>query len=336
MSKNAIYPATLMTLIAAYIALLAYKASNQGQPTPAFDFYDTTFIHVNIQPKTELYDVHGVYNNILEGQRELVKAQIETDSLYKLAFQVNSPRPGIVYINNEAINVFLAPDSSLQIDVEFNANGQEIDSIAFSGYTADISRYYKRKSLEFKHIRMRAKRHTLRADDFCEYAATLDSMAQKERTFLALFNLDYPLPTWFVGFEQSEIAYHKAYLKLSGFPDSVQTPDCLDHIPLSEEKAKFSYYYFLYVKSYIKRYLENSDLNRDPNEIEVQLAVADTLLDGEVHDLFLTRSIFELLRRSHNQLAKKLMNRYENSFNSKKYFRFLDFQLKEAEGQTPS
>ena len=336
MSKNAIYPATLMTLIAAYIALLAYRASNQGQPTPDYDFYDTTYIHVNILPKTELYDVYGVYNNILEGQRELVKAQIESDSLYKLAFQVNSPRPGIVYINNEAINVFLAPDSSLQIDVGFSPTGQEIDSIAFSGYTADISRYYKRKSLEFNHIRMRSKRNTIPADDFCEYAATLDSMAQKERTFLALFNLDYPLPAWFVGFEQSEIAYHKAYLKLSGFPDSVQSSNCLDNIPLSDEKAKFSYYYFLYVKAYIKQYVETSKQNRNPNELELQLAVADTLLKGEVHDLFLTRSIFELLRRSQNKLAKKLMSQYENSFNSKKYFRFLDFQLKEAEEQTPS
>ncbi|MEM6633305.1 MAG: hypothetical protein AAF694_26775 [Bacteroidota bacterium] len=336
MSKNAIYPATLMTLIAAYIALLAYKASNQGQPTPDYDFYDTTYIHVNILPQTELYDVYGVYNNILEGQRELVKAQITSDSLYKLAFQVNSPRPGIVYINNEAINVFLAPDSSLQIDVRFNATVQEIDSIGFSGYTADISRYYKRKSLAFNHSRMRAKRHTIPADDFCEYAATLDSMAQKERTFLALFNLDYPLPAWFVGFERSEIAYHKAYLKLSGFPDSIQTSECLDKIPLSDENAKFSYYYYLYVKSYIKRYLENSERDKDPNEIEMQLAVADTLLEGEVHDLFLTRSIFELLRRSQNQLAKELMSQYENSFNSKKYFRFLDYQLKALEGKHSS
>ena len=68
----------------------------------------------------------------------------------------------------------------------------------------------------------------------------------------------------------------------------------------------------------------------------MQLAVADTLLEGEVHDLFLTRSIFELLRRSQNQLAKELMSQYENSFNSKKYFRFLDYQLKAIEGKHSS
>ena len=333
MSKNAIYPATLMTLIAAYIALLAYKASNQSLPTPDYDFYDTTYIHIDIQPKAELYDVYGVYNNILEGQRELVKANISEDSVYRLAFQVNSPRPGYVYINNEAINVFLAPDSALYLNVDFNANGQQIDSIEFLGYTAEISRYYKVKSQEFNNVHLRATRNTIALDNFCEYSNTLDSVARQERTFLALHNLDKPLPSWFIRFEQSEIDYHKAYLKLAEHQDTTKNLLCLDDLPLSNDEAKFSYYYYLYVKSYIKNLLLESP-TEDPNDVEVHLSVADTLLTGEVYDLYMTRTIFELLRRKRIPLAGKLIRRYEEKFNSKKYLRFLEYQLKQARNST--
>ena len=334
MSKNAIYPATLMTLIAAYIALLAYKASNQTLPTPDYDFYDTTYIHIHISPNVELYDVYGVYNNILEGQRELVKAYIAEDSVYKLAFQVNSPRPGFVYINNEAINIFLAPDSALHLHVDFNQSGQQIDTMEFSGYTAEISRYYKAKSLEFNNVRLRSTRNTIVEENLCEYSSTMDSIAKEERTFLALYNLDRPLPPWFIRFEQSEIAYQKAYLKLAEAQNSPQNTPCLDEIDLNNEGAKFSYYYYLYVKSYIRKYLtENVDPSQ-PKDVEAYLSVADTLLDGEVHDLYMTRSIFELLRRKRIPLAGKLIRRYEEKFNSKKYLRFLEYQLKQARNPT--
>ena len=330
MSKNAIYPATLMTLIAAYIALLAYKASNKELPTPDYDFYDTTYIHVNIWPKTELYDVYGVYNNIMEGQREIVKAQITPEGNYRLAFKVNSPRPGFVYINNEAVNVFLAPDSALHMDIQFRPNGQLLDSISFSGYTSGISRYYKVKAQAFNNIRVRSARNTIAHNDFCEYSAILDSMAEKERTFLALFNLDHPLPSWFTGFEQSEIAYHKAYLKLSESADSTGSRKCLDSVPLNNEAAKFSYYYYLYVKAFIRKTLENTE-GKDPLAVAQELAVADTLLQGEVHDLYFTRTIFEMLRRNKSTQASQLIKSYKDSFNSKKYLRFLDYQFKQMQ-----
>lgn len=334
MSKNAIYPATLMTLIAAYIALLAYKASNQSLPTPGYDFYDTTYIHIDIKPQAELYDVYGVYNNILEGQRELVKANISEDSVYRLAFQVNSPRPGFVYINNEAINVFLAPDSALHLQVHFNANGQQIDSIQFSGYTAEISRYYKVKSQEFNNVNLRAARNTIALDNFCEYSSTLDSIARQERTFLALHNLDKPLPSWFIRFEQSEIEYHKAYLKLAEYQDTTKSSPCLDELSLSNDEAKFSYYYYLYVKSYIKNFVLDSPTGQSPSDVEVHLSAADTLLSGEVYDLYMTRTIFELLRRKQIPLAAKLIRQYDEKFSSKKYLRFLEYQLKQARRST--
>ncbi len=332
MSKNALYPASLMTLMAAYIALLAYRASNKDLPTPVYAFYDTTFVQINIAPAAELYDVYGIYNNILEGQRQIVKAEILPDSSYQLAFQVNSPRPAFVYINDEAIGVFLTPDSTLVMSVKMLLPAFRIDSIHFKGYTSKIAEYYHQKSLRFNNIHLRSSRNTIPIEDFCKYSQTLDSMAEQEITFLALYNLQTPLPDWFISFEQSEIAYHKAYLKLSGGSYSDDKSTCLDKVPLNNEDAIFSYYYYLYLKAYIKDHLMQTTslaLPADLNEPTIQLTVADTLLKGNIHDVFLTRTIFELIQRNRIDQASLLLEQYRASFKSKKYLRFLDYQLKQ-------
>jgi len=305
--------------MAAYIALLAYRSSNKDLPTPVYAFYDTTFVRIEIDPAAELYDVYGIYNNMLEGQRQL-------------AFQVNSPRPAFVYINDEAIGVFLTPDSSLVMSVNMHLPTFRIDSIHFRGYTSEIAEYYRQKSLRFNNIHLRSSRNTIPMEDFCKYSQILDSMAEKEITFLALYNLKTPLPNWFISFEQSEIAYHKAYLKLSvgSYPDDKSA--CLDEVPLNNEDAIFSYYYYLYLKAYIKDYLMQTTslaLPSDLNEPTIQLTVADTLLTGNIHDVFLTRTIFELIQRNRIDQASLLLEQYRSSFKSKKYLRFLDYQLKQ-------
>ncbi len=330
MSKNALYPASIMTLMAAYIALLSYRASNKDIPTPVYAFYDTTFVQISVDPAAELYDVYGIYNNILEGQRQIVKAEILPDSSYQLAFQVNSPRPAFIYINDEAVGVFLTPDSNLVMNVDMSLASLRIDSIQFSGYTSKIAEYYRQKSLRFNNIHLRSSRNTLPMGEFCHYSYKLDSMAEQEITFLALYNLNTPLPEWFIAFEQSEIAYHKAYLKLSGSALLDEHSECLDEVPLNNDQAVFSYYYYLYLKAYIKKELTQKEQQANLNEPDVQLAIADTLLKGNIHDVFLTRTIFELIQRSQINLAHELLDQYKDRFNSKKYLRFLDFQLKHA------
>jgi len=336
MSKNAIYPATLMTLMAAYIALLSHKSTMQDIPTPVYAFYDTTYVHVSISPATELYDVYGIFNNILEGQKEIVKADILADSTYRLAFRVNSPRPAFVYINDEAVGVFLTPDSTLNMEVDFDMSTFHIKGIDFEGHTAQIAEYYRQKSNKLHNIHIRSNRNTIPIDDFCAYSAKLDSMSESEITFLARYNLNTPLPDWFIAFEQSEIAYHKAYLKLSSSTSHDQSQACTDSVALNNEEAIFSYYYYLYLKAYISSYLRQNESLTLPDQWEAindphsQLQVADTLLEGNVHDVFFTRTIFILLQRNQVDLAENLLEKFRDNFNSKKYTRFLDYQFKQV------
>jgi hypothetical protein len=89
--------------------------------------------------------VFGTYNNIIEGERQNAKAVQQDDGQYEVTFWVNSPRSAVLYVDDEAIEIFLVPDSSLQVRAVMNSQKRELDSLEFQGYTAGICQYYREK-----------------------------------------------------------------------------------------------------------------------------------------------------------------------------------------------
>ncbi|MEM9986962.1 MAG: hypothetical protein AAF804_17860, partial [Bacteroidota bacterium] len=108
MNRTAI-PWTLTVILALYVFGLEYLAKNQASIDPSIEFYDTTKVKVAIFPHSdEGYNVFGQFNNILEGSRKEVEAK-ESGQEYTLTFEVNSPRPGRLFVNDEVLEIFLVP-----------------------------------------------------------------------------------------------------------------------------------------------------------------------------------------------------------------------------------
>ena len=332
--KHSAIPWAMTVIMGLYVYGLTFYAKNRVPPEPSYEFYDTTCVVIRVHDPEAFHDVYGRYNNILEGQYELVKARVEANH-YKLVFQVNSPRPAMLYVDDQALEIFLVPgDTSLNIDVYVNPLTYQFDSLAFHGRTRNICQYYKDKADRFDQTHIRSKRGIVATGDFDQFTSKLDSMAARELAFLAEREIFAVLPDWFARFEKNEILYQKAYLKLSNAYNQEVSPDLLDQINIDNEGAVFSYYYYLYLKTYLAHYLQKLG-PPGPKEDEAQmlaytkaqLQLADSLLSGEPHDVFLTRSIFHQVKQGKTESAKALLVQYESSFHKQKYVRFLRSQI---------
>lgn len=235
------------------------------------------------------------------------------------------------------MEVFLVPDSTLTLSVFLNTSNFRPDSVAFEGYTAGICDYYQKKSRYFREVQSLRSRNTLNSEDFAAFSAQLDAMAMESLDFLTRYDMQHQLPNWFFDFERSEILYQKAYLKLSNAYNRPIEPQYLDEVALNNEQAVFSYYYYLYLKAYIAARPElqepgGQSMDQQEARLRAQMNMADTLLQGEMHDVFLTRMIFNQLKREQLQLVESLLDTYRGKFNRKKYERFLmtQFRLKTA------
>lgn len=323
-SINAIIPWVILTLMTVYVFGLSFYSNNRKTPEPAFDFYGTTTVQIHIEDQGARQDsshlVIGSYNNIIEGAKQQVEAKRTRSGEYEVNFRVNSPRSATLFVDDEAIEIFLVPDSNLYIQSVYDWDNFKLSALTFEGYTAGICDYYREKRKKFGRQHVRAYRTTVYADSLERHAHILDSLAIQELAYMLIRSAPNNLPDWFIDFEKNEILYQKAYLKLANAYNREIYEGYLDDIPLNDQSAVFSYYYYLYLRTYFQDRTASTSLI-------TQLASADSLLRGEVKDVYLTQSIFSLFSASKTEQAQSLLAAYQDSFGRKKYERFLRKQL---------
>lgn len=327
-------PWLLVVTIAFFVYGLTYYTENKEKPSPSYDFYEPAIVQLNINGGQSAHNVYGQYNNILEGKREIVQAYQQADRSWRIDFSVNSPRPAMIYIDDELLEIFLVPgDSSLYLSLQIDPETDLIDSLSFAGENASICTYLQSKSRRFQQAQLRANRNLVGATNFAAFAAKLDSMAARELAYLAEQEVFNTLPDWFVQFEKNDILYQKAYLKLSQAYNRDIAPELLDKVLLNNSSAIFSYYYYLYLTAFINNEAQLPPGEPQPNDprykewCTIQLATADPLIKHGPHDVFFTRILFNILNNNHLDLAEELLDQYEETFFSKKYVRFLKLQL---------
>jgi len=329
--RHPVFPWIILIFTAFYVLALSYYSNNRAPVDPSYTFYDSTTVEVIGQGLAEAPEVYGQFNNILEGRRQIVAAEYSDPLHQRLTFRVNSPRPAVIYVNEEAVEVILLPgDTSLKVMAYFSEEEEKLDSVHFEGKSAPMAYYYKSKKQALKQQNIRASRHVVLTDDFEAYSRAVDSMAASELVFLVEQEVFQALPEWFTQFEKNEILYQKAYLKLSAAYNQSIDPSLLDKVRVSNKGAVFSYYYYLYLGSYFSHLQgKGPDIQQASYEemLNHQLQLADSLLQGAPHDVFISRLIFQQLAMDNYRLSEKLFLDWQEKFNSQKYKRYLKTQL---------
>ncbi len=324
----------MVTALALFVFGLTYRAEHSGPPDPTYDFYDSASVKIRIHGSEGIHDIFGRYNHILHGQRILIKADLVAEGMYQLSFPIYSPRPAMLYVDDDAHEIFLNPgDTTLQIELWYDPISFTFDSIHYKGSLASVCQYYHNKAQQFHRSHIRGLRNTLEADDFATFCSRLDSMAAWELGLLSEQQFRSALPDWFVEFERNDILYQKAYLKLAQSLNRQVDSALLDYPLLDNEGASFSYYYYLYLHTYFSQFLlQAGDLSGEVqgSDLYRQLPYADSLLRGSPHDVFFTRVIYSLIQQRELELASEMLHTFRDRFGSKKYYRYLRKRLENA------
>lgn len=333
--NRTVIPWIILIVIAFLVSALTYRAENALPPDPTYDFYDTAFVKVEIHGSDGIHDLFGRYNHILHGQRVLIKAKELEQGSWLLGFPVFSPRPAVLYVDDEALEIFLQPgDTTLKIEMWYTPATYAFDSIRYEGAMAPVCNYYLSKSREFNRVHIRGMSNTVGSEDFTSYSSRLDSMAAWELGLLAQEQVFSDLPEWFVEFERNDILYQKSYLKLSQSYNREVNTDLLDRLPVDNQSAQFSYYYYLYLHTlFADQSINQQDSLAYVTDLKRQMASASDELSEATHDVFMTRMIYTLIQRKQLDIAEELLTQFKDSFHSKKYFRYLRATLLRATPQ---
>ncbi|MEM6768504.1 MAG: hypothetical protein AAF824_09685 [Bacteroidota bacterium] len=316
--KKPLIPWFILSVALLYIWSLTRYDYYRKNAQPVISFYDTTHVHLHIHHEQEPAAIYALYTNLIEGSRKIVQAVPEDQTHYVLSIPLNSPRPIQLYCNEEVIPIFVIPDSSLYVDVVLNPIFGSIDSLSFYGFTAPICRY---QELKRKVEPTQRRLNILDATDFSVYVRLLDSIADNQRNFLLAYQEE--LPPWFEAYEESEIAYHKAYLKLSHAFQREVDPGLLDSVAVNNSSAIFSYYYYLYLRTLIRGELLQRGSYGSLDMAEAHLETANQLLEGEVKDFYLVWYISDFIRKNNPQRGKKLTSRFSGQIEAEKYKKYL-------------
>jgi|GEM_PF-2242650 len=337
--KKLAIPFVLLAIVTSYIFALTQYAQHRRSSPMSFQPNSSTLVKVNIPHSSDEHGIYASFNDILSGKRRIVEADpMKAHSQYAIQFDLNSPASSLIYIDDEVLEVFLIPEDTLVINIDFNPETYRMDHVTFKGVTADMCQYFFEKSAELGQVNIRSSRNVVDCSDPVVYAKLLDSLALKELSFLKAYQQSHSLPEWFSNYEQSEIVYQKAYLKLSHPLNRSTDESYFDKVKLNNERAIFSYYYYHYLRMYISQLSDEVDLAcLKPEESQRvmainQLAEAEKILTGEVLDVFLCQVIIRNMNMKRDEVVKELLDRaYTHNFEGETYYRYIKTRLQEAQ-----
>ena len=320
-----IIPWVILTLLTAYVSVLSYYASNRTAPDPAINFYSKSKVEITLHG-ADTSDVRalGEFNNIIEGDQQQINAIAIDSNRWELTFEINSPRPARIYLNDLPLEVFLVQDSMLRVDGFYKKS--QLDTVRYGGLPSGICRYYASKYQRFRRNQLAYFRNTRFEDNPIRHARLLDSLSRHELAFLLEQATPNKLPDWFIAFEKNEILFLKAYLKLTNAPLEEPYAGYYDQIPAQDEGAVFSYSYYLYLRTLVSR------ITGKGAGVSQTIAVADSLLEGETRDVFITRSLLTAWGKGDQTTVNELFKQYGSTFSKKKYARFMRMKMEEVEG----
>jgi len=208
---------------------------------------------------------------------------------------------------------FLVPFDTLEIEIDYKKLPNS--AIAFTGKYAPISKYYWDKKTHFKDTDLRYQKGMISnmLIELSQIKRGIDSITKLETDFLNTYKSKNNLPQWFIDYEHYDLTYSAFGLKLSapfikefnqgnlkkkGQYAPMSYYDFAANIPLNNEKAILSEYYFISLRDYyqhleVKTFTSN-DSTIKPSIIEPYIRYTHAHFNPYISDLLLAIEV-ELL-----------------------------------------
>ncbi len=335
-----LHPIKITTVVSFFFAACA----TQEKPDfLTFNFDQTANLVLEAANSQADYNIFGWHDTFLPmGIRYTDTLAVRAPGEYVLTYRVN--RPGVVYLQvgeQVEIPLFVVPDDTLRLKLDLSDVSRLMDAMQLQGRTAHISRYQMRKHQVESEFNSRKAQ--LRASNLSlsQYAAAMDSLLRKELKLLGDFSNFQRLPEWFVEHEKTELFYATARAKLvtpvyrrqilqrqEAVPEGYF--DFLAELAVDNASGVLAPSYYLFLDSYFSNLVEPDEAEALDLEERIRLvstrklSLADSLLSGEVRDIFKSMYIaLYAISQDRLSLADALIQQHKDRFSNKKYFDFL-------------
>lgn len=247
--------------------------------------------------------IEGPQKKLFGNGTDFIKLKIQIPQqvdLNVIDFQNNSNRNDKKTdqeVSNFHLTCFLIPFDTLTLTVDYAKRDSLYQSITYDGKYAVISNYYKEKAKHFsgKDFRYQKGIWANTMKDLAFFKTAIDSLTRIELDYLEEFDAVQKLPEWFFDFETADLQYFAMSIKLGqpvllGFLNGskVMPPDDYyafsKELPLQNEKAIGSMYYFLSLKDYFTEVWEPEHQKNYPDSLKYVHWYDDMVLYA--HSLF--------------------------------------------------
>jgi peroxiredoxin len=314
--------------------LIIWSIASSGQVNEDSNFFRVNFnaethleIHYLNFPETFVLNTQFFNffpNDIIEGQ----PVKLSGNGMAFLDLKIQIPQKvGIKFIDSHSssslpdqktdhqendiyLTCFLVPFDTLAITINYSKRDSPYQSITYDGEYSEISKYYQEKSEYFSGKDFLSQKgiwaNTIM--DLSVFKNSIDSLTNIELGFLDSYNSNHSLPEWFIDYEKADLQYFAMAIKLdepmllrflSG--SDTQVPDDYfffsDDLPLQNEKAVLSIYYFLSLRSYFMSIWEPEYIKNIPpgdttiNTIKLLVNFSKSKLTPYISDILLAREL---------------------------------------------
>lgn len=269
-------------------------------------------------------------------------AQLNSDGEFSMTFSLNKPIYADFMHGDEWGKLFINVNDSLILEVDASKFDE---TLKFAGSSADINNYLAQKTLKFPKG-TESKIHALPEKEFLLFIDSLQNAQLKNFNdyFSEVQNKSSSTKS-FMELEEEDIIYHFFETKMV-YPGSysyfykLKEPiilsnsyyNFLKQVSFDNQNALNSISYVQFIESYInyevsKIYKKDTTLNI----IELKDQFIDTHFTGEIKSFSYAKWAYRLLIQSSDYVnGKRIVEKYKNSSENKKYAQLLDQALEDA------
>ena len=210
---------------------------------------------------------------------------------YFLPMEIDMPGKVPIYFGEQTFNIFLFPDDTSIINIEFIEEGYKM---SFSGSTKNINRYYTEKKLNFDYVDFRDT-YEIQLISNTEYNKVIekaDLITAGELSFLDNYESSNKLSRQFKNYERNEILYSGLLYKIQGtdrysifskrkrsFPSDYY--NFLENVNPDNEQAIYSQIYLEFLDEYMAwKYPVEKDGNLD-RQVQLKKSFSTAIQNAE-------------------------------------------------------
>lgn len=194
------------------IVALFFPGCKKEETIPLLDFKpdQETYLKINAKNLDSEKTITCYYIQTLPAGQSKLSFEIASDTSFIQTINLNHPLYFDLYDGKVHAILFMVPDDTLIVNLDYSENSNPSDALSFQGLTSTISDYLT--FIRYYHRYPPEENQSIE-----NFNSLIDSLYELELDKVDSFCRQGILPDWFVPLEKNNIKYERDFLKLGQF-----------------------------------------------------------------------------------------------------------------------